>query len=365
MIFSNDFNHLLSNDKFDLDHFIQLSPDMICIAGYDGFFRKINPAVSKTLGYTQEELFSKPINDFVYPEDKFITIESRESVKRSIPLINFENRYLTKNGDIVWLSWTSIGIEDQELVFAIAKNITHKKRLEEDRNLLLTNLTRITHELKQLAYTATHDLRSPVNSLLSTVNMLDDKKNEPEEVSELLDVLKHSTESLSATLNKYVDILIQKKSLNIEVSQVSFTESLNTIQQSLRSLIADTKTKITADFAATDVIMFNKGYLDSIFLNLISNSIKYAKPNTYPQISLHSQKANGIVSLIFKDDGLGFDMDKVKNRIFGFNQTFHENKDSKGIGLYLVHNHLTNLGGQIAIESCINEGATFTLTFKN
>jgi PAS domain S-box-containing protein len=360
-----DLTNLISNDKFDVDHFIQQSPDMVCIAGYDGYFRKINPAVSKTLGYTNEELFSKPINDFVYPEDKIATIESRESVKRSIPLINFENRYLTKAGDIVWLSWTSIGIEEQQVVFAIAKNITHKKRLEEDRNLILANLTKANNDLKQLAYTSTHDLRSPVNSLLSTLRMIDEKNIDNEEVVELFDVVKQSTENLRHTLNKYVDALIQKKSLNIEVSEVSFTEVLNTIQRSLRSLIIDTKTNIVADFADADIVAFNKGYLESIFLNLISNSIKYAKPNTYPQISIKSQKIDGIVSLIFKDDGLGFDMKKDKDRIFGFNQTFHENKDSKGIGLYLVHNHLTNLGGHIIIDSQINEGATFTITFKN
>jgi PAS domain S-box-containing protein len=365
MTAAKDLIHSISTDKFDVDQFIQQSPDMVCIAGYDGFFRKINPAVSKTLGYTNEELLAKPINDFVYPEDKIATIESRESVKRSIPLINFENRYLTKTGDIVWLSWTSIGIEDQKVVFAIAKNITHKKRLEEDRNLLLANLTKANNELKRLAYTSTHDLRSPVNSLLSALKMIDDKNIENEEVVELFDVVKQSTENLRHTLNKYVDALIQKKSLNIEVSQVSFTEALNTIQRSLRSLIIDTKTNLVADFAEADVVSFNKSYLESIFLNLISNSIKYAKPNTYPQISIKSQKVDGIVSLIFKDDGLGFDMEKDKDRIFGFNQTFHENKDSKGIGLYLVHNHLTNLGGHIVVDSRINEGATFSIAFKN
>jgi PAS domain S-box-containing protein len=360
-----DLTNLISNDTFDVDHFIQQSPDMICIAGYDGYFRKINPAVSKTLGYTNEELFSKPINDFVYSEDKIATIESRESVKRSIPLINFENRYLTKAGDIVWLSWTSIGIEEQQVVFAIAKNITHKKRLEEDRNLLLTNLTKANNELKQLAYTSTHDLRSPVNNLLTTLKMIEDKNSDDEDVAELFDVLKQSTENLRDTLNKYIDVLIQKKSLNIEVCEVSFTEALKTIEKSLRSLIIDTKTSIVADFIDADVITFNKGYLESIFLNLISNSIKYAKPNTYPQISVKSQKTDDIVSLIFKDEGLGFNMEKDKDRIFGFNQTFHENKDSKGIGLYLVHNHLTNLGGHIVVDSRINEGATFTITFKS
>lgn len=354
----------LSNDTFDIDLFVQLSPDMICIAGYDGFFRKVNPAVSKTLGYTRDELLSKPINDFVYIEDKVATVESRESVKRSIPLINFENRYVTKSGEIVWLSWTSIGIEEQELVFGVAKNITHKKRLEEDRNLLLTKLTKANDEFKQLAYTTSHDLRSPVTNLLSIFKMIKDKQIDDKEIVELLDMLEHSTHSISNTLNNYVDILIQKKSLNVELEVVSFTASINAIQRSLRSLIIDTKTEITSDFTATDTVTFNKAYLESIFLNLISNSIKYAKPNTYPKIFFQSKKENGIITLMCKDNGLGFDMDKVKDRIFGFNQTFHENKDSKGIGLYLVHNHLTSLGGNIELDSRLNEGATFTLTFK-
>ncbi|MFD2145385.1 ATP-binding protein [Mucilaginibacter antarcticus] len=129
-------------------------------------------------------------------------------------------------------------------------------------------------------------------------------------------------------------------------------------------MLLDTKTNIFADFADEDVIVFNKAHLESIFLNLISNSIKYAKPNTYPQINIRSRKVNGIVTLIFKDDGIGLDMEKVRGRIFGFNQTFHDNKDSKGIGLYLVYNHLINLGGHIDIDSRVNEGTTFTITFK-
>jgi PAS domain S-box-containing protein len=359
-----DINRLLSDETFDLDLFVQLSPDLICIAGYDGFFKKINPSVSHTLGYTEEELLSKPINDFVYIEDKLATSESRNSIKRSIPLINFENRYVTKSGEIVWLSWTSIGIEEQQLVFAIAKNITHKKRLVEDRNSLLTDLTKSNSELKQLVYTTLHDLRSPVNSLLSVFSLIEDEKVDNGEVVELLNILKQSAEHLRETLNKNLDTLIQKKSLNIKLDKISLTESFHTVQKSLHSLIIDTKTEIRLDFTKADVIHFNKTYLDSIFLNLISNSIKYAKPNTYPKIDLHSEKVNGEVVLVIKDEGLGFDMGKVKDRIFGFSQTFHDNKDSKGIGLYLVYNHLKSLGGHIGIESRLNEGATFTINFK-
>ncbi|TSD67282.1 PAS domain S-box protein [Inquilinus sp. KBS0705] len=361
---TKDIAVIFLNGTFDFDPFVQISPDLICIAGYDGYFKKINPAVSKTLGYTIEELLSKPINDFVYFEDKDNTIESRETVKRSIPLINFENRYITKSGEIVWLSWTSVGIEEQQLVFGLAKNITHKKRLEEDRNILISNLTKANDELKQLTYATSHNLRAPINNVFSIFHLIKEKKIEDTEIADLLDMLEESTGSLRNTINNYVDSLIQKKSLIIEVGTQSFTESLNTVIKSLKSLIIDTKTVISSDFSEIDVINFNKSYLDSILLNLVSNSIKYAKPNTHPQILLKSKKGNGIVTLIFKDEGLGFDMEKNKDRIFGFNQTFHENEDSKGIGLYLVHNHLTSLGGYIDVVSRINEGTTFTITFK-
>jgi PAS domain S-box-containing protein len=123
------------NQLFDLEYFFELSPDLLCIAGYDGYFKKINPAVSKTLGYSNEELFAKPINHFVYSDDKDITSRKRESIKKDIPLLNFENRYVTKSGDIIWLTWTSMPVNTQKVVFAIAKNITYKKKLEEYRRI--------------------------------------------------------------------------------------------------------------------------------------------------------------------------------------------------------------------------------------
>lgn len=119
------------NEIFDLEYFFHLSPDWLCVAGFDGYFKKINPAVSRTLGYTESELFAKPIDSFVYPEDRSITASKRESIKKNNPLYDFENRYVTKSGEIVWLSWTSMPVKSQQLVFAIARNITDKKKLEE------------------------------------------------------------------------------------------------------------------------------------------------------------------------------------------------------------------------------------------
>lgn len=117
--------------QFDLEYYFELSPDLLCIAGYDGYFKKINPSVSKTLGYSNEELFAAPINSFVHPHDRKITEQKRDELRNGNVLLQFENRYITKNGSIVWLSWTSIPIERDKMVFAIAKNITYKKELEE------------------------------------------------------------------------------------------------------------------------------------------------------------------------------------------------------------------------------------------
>ena len=135
---------------FNTELFFSLSHDYLCIAGYDGYFRKINPAFIKLMGYTQEELFASPISHFVHPEDKWNTSETRAQILEGTPLLHFQNRYITKNGEIVWLTWTSIHEPSQNLIYAIAKNITHIKKLEEERNLLLANLTKVNAEFKQL-----------------------------------------------------------------------------------------------------------------------------------------------------------------------------------------------------------------------
>ena len=348
-----------------LEHFFELSNDLFCIAGYDGYFRKINPAVSKLLGYTDEELFSRPIKEFVYESDRDITAKWREEVTKNKPLLNFENRYVTKTGELVWLSWTSMPVDDQKLIYAIAKNITHQKKQEEERNLMLSNFAKINKDLKKLSYTNSHDLRSPVNNLLSIFNLLDVSKIEDEETLQFIEMLKSTSESLRQALNDYVDILILEENNNTQIEALSLNDSLINVSRSINSLIQDSKATVSVDFSELEKINFNKAYLESIFLNLITNSIKYAMPGRLPHISICSKKVNGISQLFFSDNGLGFDLNTVKDKIFGLHQKFHNHVDSKGIGLYLVYNHINSLGGHIAVESEVNVGTKFIISFKD
>jgi PAS domain S-box-containing protein len=356
-----------ASNNYNLELFFELSPDLLCIAGYDGFFKRINPTVAKTLGYSNEELFASPINSFVHPDDQQLTASSRQNLTKNMPLLNFENRYLTKTGEVVWLSWTSMPIENEQVVFAIAKNITHKKKQEETRNTEIANLTRTNNDLKQLTYATSHDLRSPVGNLLSVFSMLNVSKIKDRETLEFIEMLKTATDSLKDTLNGYMDTLSQNNVLNAKVETLDLNESLGAVLLSLRSFLRDSRAVIDVDFSELPAVKFNKAYLESVFLNLITNSVKYAQPDSVPMIIIRSHRRNGVSELVYTDQGRGFDMEKVQNRLFGFNQKFHNdvNADSKGIGLYLIYNHITSLGGRITIDSEVNKGARFTIAFRD
>ncbi len=121
--------------EFELFSLFEMTPDLVCIAGKDGYFRKFNPAVVNKFGYTAKELMAVPILSFIHPEDLQHTRDTREKMLQGTPLLNFQNRYLTKSGKIIWLEWTSVYSTDKELVFAIAKDITIHKEAEHDIQL--------------------------------------------------------------------------------------------------------------------------------------------------------------------------------------------------------------------------------------
>jgi PAS domain S-box-containing protein len=353
------------NETYSLAPFFELSSDLLCIAGFDGYFKKINPALCKLLGYSKQELLQKPVNSFIHPDDMELTEKHRENIRNSKPLLNFENRYISKEGKTVWLSWTSMPVNEHKLVYAIAKNITHIKHHESERNQLLSEVTKINRHLKQLNYTTAHDLRSPVNNLLAVFSMMDTSNIEDEETLEFIGLLKMASDNLKETLNNYVDDLQSDEILQVRQEELELKEVLDKVTYSLNSLLQDANAGFNINFDAFNTINFNNNYLESIFLNLITNSIKYSHPDRDPEITITTQIVNGTKKLTFSDNGQGFDSKKNQDKVFGLHQKFHDHLDSKGIGLYLVHNHMTNLGGHITVDSVVNEGTTFTLTFKD
>lgn len=116
--------------ELELNQLFDFAPDIVCIAGIDGYYKKVNPAMTTILGYTQNELLAKPVTDFVHPDDVAKTIEQLEALKKGKPTIYFENRYITQSGAIKWMAWTATPPSNEGLVFSVGKDITDKKELE-------------------------------------------------------------------------------------------------------------------------------------------------------------------------------------------------------------------------------------------
>lgn len=111
--------------------FIDLSVDMFCIAGLDGYFKSLNPAWQKTLGFTAQALKAKPYLDFIHPDDRQGTAAEALRLQNPEVTFEFENRYLCKDSSYKWLSWNAVSVPEQKLIYAVARDITERKRGEE------------------------------------------------------------------------------------------------------------------------------------------------------------------------------------------------------------------------------------------
>ncbi|MBE9126796.1 MULTISPECIES: PAS domain S-box protein [unclassified Coleofasciculus] len=111
----------------DQERFFKLSPDLMCVLGFDGYFKRVNPTFEKTLSYSAAELLSKPLISFVHPEDRATTLAELEKLAQKSPTVRFENRYRCKDGSYKWLSWNSLGLVEEGIAHAIARDITASK----------------------------------------------------------------------------------------------------------------------------------------------------------------------------------------------------------------------------------------------
>lgn len=132
------------------DAFFDVAIDMLCLLDFDGYFRRLNPAWEKTLGYTLEELMSRPFIEFVHPEDRERTLRQNAEVRAGGKALSFENRYICKDGSSRWLRWNAAPDAAHQGIYSVARDVTESKRASEEREQLVAELRAALAEVRTL-----------------------------------------------------------------------------------------------------------------------------------------------------------------------------------------------------------------------
>ncbi len=165
-----------------------------------------------------------------------------------------------------------------------------------------------------------------------------------------------------ADRNDLNNILNAKKELSQPIESVFFNEVMTAVLTELNPEINQTKTDITFDFDEIGQIKTVRNYMHNIFLNLVSNAIKFRKSETNAQINIWTEKANGHLKIYFEDNGIGIDMKRYRTQVFGLYKKFNFNTNGKGMWLFMIKNQISALNGTIELESTTDKGSTFIIT---
>ena len=227
---------------------------------------------------------------------------------------------------------------------------------------LLNELAVQNTQLNDFANITSHNLRSPAGNITALISTIDDDST-IDEYKTVFDMLKKVAQNLNESLNQLIEVLYIKKNKSIEKELLNFQEIYSKTIESLQGEILNSKAVVSANFENAPSIVYPKIYLESIFHNLISNAIKYKHETRIPEIHISTEIKNNRLLLRVKDNGLGIDLNKYGDKIFGLHQVFHKHPNAKGIGLFMTKTQIESLNGKISVTSEVNEGTTFTVEF--
>jgi signal transduction histidine kinase len=252
-------------------------------------------------------------------------------------------------------------IRQHQSLLALENVQLSRDLLEKNKQLTETNeeLVRHNSELHQFSYTVSHNLRGPVASLGGLLGIFNPHDLNPEN-QELLAHLKKSHQSLENTIRDLSHIIDIRNNLSGIRQKIVLREELEHAKVLLGKEITDHRADIEANFS-TPEIYAAKHMIDSVLYNLISNAIKYRSPDRKPHIIVSSSKESDRVVLTVEDNGLGLDVDKYKEKLFGLYKRFHSHTDGRGLGLFLVKLQIQAMGGTIDVKSSVGVGTIFRI----
>jgi PAS domain S-box-containing protein len=328
-----------------------------------------NPAFSVMSGYLFNEIIGKSPTIFIGPNSDMEEYQKLLKAINNKEECQIETISYTKKNEQYLVRFSMIPVYNSENELShwisIQRDISKEKKQEKEKEKLIIELIQKNKDLKQFSYITSHNLRAPLSNLTGLLNLIEDIPIENLELKEILNGFNKSTHLLNETINDLVKVIVIKENSSLQKEAIQLEHIFDKIINQLSFQIEFSKPTININLKKVSILNTNKAYLESIILNLISNSLKFKSENRKLEINITASKTGNTVIIIFSDNGIGIDLKRNRDKVFGLYQRFHNYPDSKGLGLYLVKSQVETMGGTIDIESEVNKGTTFTLTFRN
>jgi PAS domain S-box-containing protein len=353
----------------ETERIFDLSLDMLCIAGFDGFFKRLNPAWEHSLGYSRKELMARPFLDFVHPEDADITANESRKHPEGQDTENFENRYRCKDGSYKWLAWHVKSVPEEQLVYAVARDVTESKKTGQALAATMIQLKRSNSDLQHFASIASHDLQEPLRAIQAFGERLQTKYGAGLE-EEAQDYLTRMQKAAGRMRSLIQDLLAYSR---VTTKTRPFTPV--DLDTTARAVLADLAIRLEETGGRVEIgdlptIAADAMQMRQLFQNLIANALKFHRDDEPPIVRIYTQrpaqKAHAqegqLVCVVVEDNGIGFD-EKYAERIFApFERLHTQNKyGGTGIGLAICRKIAERHGGSISVTSVPGQGSKFLI----
>lgn len=351
------------------DRFFSLSLDLMCIANMDGHFLRINGAFKTTLGFEETEMLSRPFLAFVHPEDQSSTLDVMKSLDSGVKIVDFENRYVCKDGSYRWLRWSCSPLVEEGRLYAVAHDITERKQVDTDMRQLNAELDQrvvertaqleaANKELEAFSYSVSHDLRAPLRGVDSFSRMVleDYGPKLDDEGRRMLNVVRSESQRMGQLID---DLLAFSRvgRLEMRLQLIDMTELVQDVIERLR-LPPERQRQISV--VSLPQAYGDRSLIRQVWVNLLSNALKFTRQQTVPGIEVGASIAAGATMYYVRDNGVGFDP-RHAHKLFGVFQRLHseEEFEGTGVGLALVQRIVNRHGGSVRAEGEVNKGAVF------
>ena len=352
---------------------------------YEIYERK-NDYKNALIYYKQFNLYQ----DSIFSEDRIQYIENIKITYQTEKMAR-ENELLRKDAQLkdsqlnqqAMLTWIAVAtvvflsvisvllyrnIQQRAKTNAILEEYSNdlKRQVEErTKELVNTNMELVSqnNQLEQFGYIIAHNLRGGVARILGLTGLINGKSFEPAKDQDILKLLHGSAKELDTTIYDLNSILEIKKGVQNSFQVLNFSDRFTKVKSILKDKIQESETTIQEDFESAPTCYAIPAYLDSILYNLVSNGIKYRSAERKPVINIKTAKEGGKIVLTVRDNGIGMDLTKLKDKLFTLYQRFHHHVEGKGMGLFLVKTQVEALNGTIEIDSKVNEGTSFKIQF--